>query len=720
MKTGWGGFLFGAAAGLCGPGAAMAQAPAAAAPSSGATQQLAPVTVTGQRDTASQVTLPLAPETVDTAAAMKDVPGGAVSNNGGVSGQTQFRGLSGYRNQVNIDGMGIASGGPNWMDPPLHYAPAALVDTLSVTRGIPSVADSIDAIGTTIDATTKGSRFTEGDNYVLHGFGESTVRSVDDGYSLTGQANLSNDHNRLGVTVSTDQAGGERTPYGVLRASAYDRKQYGLNFGHRGRLGETSGFVRAQRTGDSGNPDLPLDIDFFHTWLGELKQDFSLGDWRMTAQLDGNHVEHRMDNYLMRPTPDFSPLNGAAPDPRYIRARSQRYATKLHAAHDLAGGTFKAGFDGSWAQHDAFVGNPDNPMFRVDAFSDIRRDTYSGFAQWAGRLDTPSQGLLSDRWHGELGVRYTRVQTAAGPGGVAPSLPMPAQRLASRFADADRDQTDNNVDVVAKLARDIGQRWQAKLALARKTRSPYYLERYAYIPLEASAGAADGNNVIGRTTLNPETAYMVDLGLDFTGSRLSVSPAAYYHRINDYIDPTPYTGGDADVARVSNVNGDSTPLQYSNIEAEIYGADIDARYALTDHWHLDGGGGYTRGRRTDTHDSLYRIAPGNLRGAVSWQSAQWTLRLAERYVFAQHHTADYRRDARVDDPATGGYALTDVSARYRATGNAWVEVGVENLLNRGYRDYMSGFNRAGDSAVPVGARLPGAGRNAYATLHVSF
>ena len=701
-------------------------APAPAKPATTASEpiDLAPVAVRARASEAEIVSPLVLPDLVDTAQVMDNVPGGAALDNGGLAGQVQFRGLTGYRNQVTIDGMGIASGGPNWMDPPLHYAPAALVDNVSVTRGIPSVTDSVDAIGTTVNATTRRSEYALDSDYAVHGWAQPRIESVNNGYGLAGQASVANENNRLGVTAATDQASNLRTPYGVLNATSYDRKQYGIDAGHRGRFGETSAFVRAQRTGDSGNADLPLDTDFFHTWMGQIEHEIEIADWHLSAELSGNHVEHRMANSLLRPAPDFSPLNGARPDPRFIRARSQQYATRLRAAHGLAGGRATLGFDGQFAQHDAFVGNPNNAAFRVDNFDDIRRNTYSGFAQWAGALDHLTGNSLSDAWRGELGLRYTHIDMSAGPGGVTPGLPAPAQRLAAGFAATDRDQGDDNIDIVGKLSRAFGERWQASLGLARKTRSPYYIERYAFIPLEASAGAADGNNVIGDTSLDPEVAYMADLGLSFTGTRLSVSPQVYYHRINDYIDAVAFddTPGvvDSDVERVSRVNGDATPLQYSNVEAEIYGADIAASYALGRHWQLDGGAGYTRGKRVDVNDNLYRIAPGHVRAQLTWANADWQLRLAERYVFAQNDTADYRTDPSVADPATGGYALTDIAARYQASEAVWVEVGVDNLLNRGYRDFLAGFNRAGNSAVPVGARLPGAGRNAYATLNWSF
>lgn len=694
------------------PSQALADDVVAAAPAT----WLAPVSVEGQVDHHQRVTPPLRRSLSDTAAALDETPGGALVDNGGISGEIAFRGMSSYRNQTQIDGMGITSGGPNWMDPPLHYAPAALMQSLSVTRGIPSVADSVDGIGTTVNAKTRTSRYGDTADYQSHGFLSSTIRSVDNGHTVAGGAWLANQSNRLGLTGATDHAGDRRTPYGKIRASSYGRDQVGVNFGHRNQYGETSGFVRRQWTGDTGNPDLPLDIHFFRTWLAELKNVTTLGETTLTSQVNFSHVEHEMDNYILRPVPDFSPLNGSKADPRFIRARSQGYAVKLAAEHPLFEGTVSGGFDGRWAQHNAFVGNPEMPAFRADPFDAIRRDYYSGFGQWKGGLGGP--------YSGELGVRYTHVVSDAGPGGVASSLPRPAQNLAREFAGKNRRKTDDNVDVVTKLARTLGEQWSVQAAIARRTRSPYYLERYGYIPLQATAGLADGNNYVGDIDLKPEVAYEADLGLTFSGDRLSFSPNVYYHRINHYItgvayDSTPGTI-DTDVERVSKVNGDPTPLRYANVNAEIYGADMAARYRLSKAWQINAGASYTRGKRTDTNDDLYRISPARLRLGLVYDHADWRLSARERYVFQQHRPARSHLDSKIGNPRTGGYALTDVSAQYRASEHMSVTVGIDNLLDRRYRDFMGGYNRVGDSSTPVGSRLPGAGRNAYATLEASF
>ncbi len=77
----------------------------------------------------------------DAAALAARLPGAALIGNGALSGQVQYRGLFGSRLNIRIDGQNFASGGPNLMDPPLHYAPAPLLAAIEVDRGISPVSD---------------------------------------------------------------------------------------------------------------------------------------------------------------------------------------------------------------------------------------------------------------------------------------------------------------------------------------------------------------------------------------------------------------------------------------------------------------------------------------------------------------------------------------------------------------------------------------------------
>ena len=77
---------------------------------------------------------------IDSATVLKDIPGANVNTNGLITGIAQYRGMYGDRVAVNIDQMGMISGGPNAMDAPLSYMSPMITEELVVERGIASVS----------------------------------------------------------------------------------------------------------------------------------------------------------------------------------------------------------------------------------------------------------------------------------------------------------------------------------------------------------------------------------------------------------------------------------------------------------------------------------------------------------------------------------------------------------------------------------------------------
>ena len=67
-----------------------------------------------------------------------------------------------------------------------------------------------------------------------------------------------------------------------------------------------------------------------------------------------------------------------------------------------------------------------------------------------------------------------------------------------------------------------------------------------------------------------------------------------------------------------------------------------------------------------------------------------------------------------------GYATLGLFARYAFTEGLALEAGVENLLDKRYAPHLAGRSRVGASDVPVGERLPGAGRGVWARLTAQF
>jgi iron complex outermembrane receptor protein len=160
-------------------------------------------------------------------------------------------------------------------------------------------------------------------------------------------------------------------------------------------------------------------------------------------------------------------------------------------------------------------------------------------------------------------------------------------------------------------------------------------------------------------------------------------------------------------------------LEYSNTNAKIYGLDTNWNLKINNQWSADGVVSYVRGKRTDTSDNLYRIAPTNARISFNYQATVSPLKFTvESIVYArQKHLASY-----VSKPqtATAGYAIVNLSAQWTVNSQLQVRSGITNLFDRYYANYLNSVNRNGDSEIAVDEVIPGMGRTLYVQAKLQF
>jgi iron complex outermembrane recepter protein len=453
---------------------------------------------------------------------------------------------------------------------------------------------------------------------------------------------------------------------------------------------------RRNETNETGTPSLPMDIMFIDTDIARGGYQGRWGDIGIEMQMSYNYVDHLMDNYSLRQ---------ASMMRRFTRTDVEAFGYKFRTFLDAFGGEFSLGADGNLATHNALINDPDNPMFFVNNFRDVNRDRIGAFAEWSGPL--------TDRLGAEFGLRYTRVNMNAGRvDGTPAQMMMGPQILRDRFNAADRNQHDNNVDWVVKLRYAVTDDLSVELGGARKTRSPSYQERYLWLPLQSTGGLADGRLYVGNINLKPEVAHQAELGLDWNTDRFYISPRAFYHHVDDYIQGIAAT--DPTVRMVAAANGELNPLEFSNVKARLYGADVEWGYYLSHAWHLHGILSYVRGERRDINDDLYRISP--LRGsiALSYEQAHWSV-TAEGIFFTRQN----RVSATNLETKSSGYELLNLYGRYNLPGTGLSLIaGIENVLNTKYQPHLNGINRVADSDVMVGERVPGDGISGY--IRASF
>ncbi len=663
----------------------------------------------------------------DSAELVRKAPGANVNRNGALTGIVQYRGMFGARVNVRIDGLNIAPAGPNWMDPPLSNLPTQFLDTLTVVRGVSPVSAGAETIGGTVRARSRRIDFGDNDQTRFQGELQGGYASANDAGSAGLLLGAADRRQRFQLEGSWDDADDLRAGGGdELIPSGYRRKSWALDYGRR-LAGQTLD-VRYQhnRVDDAGTPALPMDIVFLDGDLFGLEYQGRLGALELEGRLHYQSTDHRMDNYSQRRVPRMA--SGMAMR-RFAVTDSNDWAWDLRAAMALGGGEFSFGVDGWLARHNADVFSPDRAAFHIENYHAIERDRIGLFGEWEGDLGA-GWGLLA-------GLRYTHVHSDAGEvsaNGLGMTQAL-AERLVETFNGRDRARNDDFVDLSAILSRAFSDQLTLEFGLGIKHRAPSYQERYLWLPLESTAGLADRRTYVGDPELDPETAYHLDLGLEWRSHAAYLTPRIFYKRVDDYIQGTPLNSGDALAYRrrvVGMLKGPGfctanpgaplcVPLRFSNVDAEFYGFDAGFGMRFDPHWSLDGSISYVRGKRRDISDDLYRVAPLNGTLALTYRRNRWSLTGEGVFYAAQNDVS--RTNA---EQATPGYGIVNLHGSYRMGRDLLLYAGVDNLFDRFYHDHLAGYNRVAASAdgraadLAVGERLPGAGRSLFVRAVLSF
>jgi iron complex outermembrane receptor protein len=656
------------------------------------------------------------------------MPGANVNRNGPLSGQAQYRGLFGPRMTVTVDGMRVTPGGPNWMDAPLHYMPAGLTAQVTMTRGIAPVGAG-PGIGGLIQAESKKSQFAPDDD--LQFTGDTTVSLMsNNGTSVSAFAGLSNSDHRFHALASVEDGEVIESGNGKIGATEHGRTTYAAGYGYRWGTGEVGLDLSHTDTDPTGTPALPLDISFFETDRLNAEFQTRLKKTQLALRVFHTDVEHGMNNFLLRDPPDFSQISLPPfqdEDRRFVDVDADATGFIASATVDVQGSRFSVGMDGNFESHTAVVFDPDFEPFFVDNFHDATLDQTGLFAEWFGDV--------GEKWSMEAGIRYMRVESDAGtvdafpaqladmnPGAFSLGTPPFAVKvLRDRFNAANRAVTDNNFDLVLKFEKQLWHSLRLGAGYGRKTRSPMYVERYLWIPLEVNSGLGDLNNYIGNIDLAPEVSDQVEFSLDWTFAGGYLSPRFFYRYVDDFIQGVAST--DPIVIAVSgNANGDPTPLEFANVDAEFYGFDVVARYRFSEWLHLDSTVNFVRGKRTDIDDDLFRIAPLNGRIALTADHGDWSVTADVVLVAKQDKIS---RTIVVDEPRssnapTPGYGLLNLYGQWRLRDNLQIRAGAENVLDKQYTNHLAGFNRVTNSDVPFGVRVSGPGINVFGQIRFSW
>jgi iron complex outermembrane receptor protein len=650
-----------------------------------------------QSETILETTITLSP---DSSEQLLRAPGMALNKNGPLTSLPQFRGMSGDRLAITLDGAPVTSAGPNLMDPPLSYTSAHMIEAITVHRGVAPVSVSLNSIGGAVEVKQWKPAFSDGKLRFGGDIGLG-YSSVDESSQADLRAYLASSQQRLLLLASRVEGEDAEFPDGEITPTSYERQQYQLGYGFRTGRHQLDASWLVNRTEDAGTPALPMDIQSIDADIWRLNYHWAGDRYQLRARLYGNDTEHGMTNYQLR----TAPANGM--NWRRNSATSEGWGGNIELEVSQASGALVMGVDYRDEQHDSRIDNPNMAAFFVANFNDVESETSSLFVE--------KDLQLSDQVFGQLGARISRIENSAGDVNATPAMMMPpAGMLRDNFNASNNGRTDNTTDVVAKLSYRHSEQTTLYLGLAHKQRVPGYQELYLWLPLESTGGLADGNLYTGDPDLEVETNREVELGVDWTGRSLTLSPRVFYREVDDYVQGEPGTVAPAIMFTAMMRPDGNPPLRFSNIDASFWGADVALSYKISDEWQVNAVANYVRAE-TDDDQPLYRISPLNGYATLQWQQEDRGALLRIRGFAEQDRVSDTHFEQ-----ATAGGGIVDLSGHKQVTEKVRLTLGVDNLADKHYRQHLGGYNRAANADIGLMERLPGYGRSGYLRLDAQF
>jgi iron complex outermembrane receptor protein len=660
-------------------------------------EKLDKVEVVGQKEQ-RQMTVQLLPEKaqsiIDTPDVLKKMAGANVNRNGPLTGIAQYRGLSGSRVNVQIDGSNMQESCSNSMDAAMSHVPSSMVDAVIPKRGVAPVSTGIETIGGSIFVLPKNIKGNSED-FEFAGVASLGFTSVNSGKKASVLLSAQSSVHNFYFGADTENGDSYDFDGGTNFNTEYQRDFYLLGYNYTSDKQSFAFKYNYNDTGKTGTPSLPMDIVYATGGVASIEHSNHFSDnWKLTSEFSHQNTDHVMSNYLFR--------NTSSPKDSLTQVNSNSFAFVVDTSTSL--GQISFGLEGDVTSHQADITSPDNAMFHISNF-DTKKDRTSLFVEL--------ESDLNDSLNLSSGIRFTQVDMdAADVSSTVAMMDTPMSQmhrmLRDNFNAAERNISDNNTDLSFNLTQKLNDSVSLEYCLGYKTRSPSYQERYLWLPLEATAGMADGFAYLGNLDLNPEKATQFELGMTYENNGLRFAPHVFYHQINDYIQGTP--------------TANPKVLKFNNVDAKLYGADIEFSYQISDSMRLNNVTSYVQGERRDIDDYLYRIAPLNTRFELTYDLNSWNFS-GELVAYAAQNDVSTTNA----EQTTAGYGITNLAGTYSFNEKANIAFGVNNVFDKKYNNHLNGYNRNNlntdvgfDATNPRAYRLPGEGINIYATLYLHF
>lgn len=215
------------------------------------------------------------------------------------------------------------------------------------------------------------------------------------------------------------------------------------------------------------------------------------------------------------------------------------------------------------------------------------------------------------------------------------------------------------------------------------------------------------------TAVSTETSNNIDVGFHYENESFHANANVFYNRVDDFIYDD-FTGLNSE-----QIHGDEghdehegeheealQVVQFSQVDAELYGYELELDWQLNDQWSVHGFSDYTRAKQRDG-DNLPRIPAQRVGTELRYQAVSWDGSLGYTRYLEQDKTA-------LNETTTDAYGLL----------NARVNLYPDWLANYGATLYLKGENLTNQLGFVHSSFLkedaPVTGRRFQAGVSISF
>jgi len=632
--------------------------------------------------------------------ALEDVPGLSIESAGSWEASPVIRGLGGSRVLVLFDGDRETN---LWAGraPLTPFADMGNIARVEVLKGPASALYGSDALGGVINVITKDALLSKGDEWKLENTVNTRFSSVDNG--IYGRYSIAAGGKGVGLRFGISARDADNYEDGdgdEVRNSQYEnyavdfKASYELKKGHKAefeyRLNNITDFGIPQKNGDA-----PFShFDKFNTTVYKLKYSVKeLGIFK-DAALKAYYVDQTRSFEGNFPSSDGKKYNIKENDIDTSAKGASYQMTYENSKHKITSG-FEIVQEETDSEETQLISKTNGDPARKFEFKpvpDAKRLHAGIFGQ--------DEIFFTDKFIAVIGGRYDYFSADADDvifrdtkyktGG--------AVKSASESLNDFSAETDSAASLNIGLLYEVNSSLHLTSNLSTGFRAPDIFELY-------STRGGGSMVLIGNPELDPERSYNVDFGIKTKSKRVQSSASLFYNRVYDYIDTvlqsTPFVSG-------------IPSYKYTNVtEAELYGFDAAADFAVTKNITLFGDIAYVVGIDRDTDNKLSNIPP--LNGKLG---ARWDDKLGKIGYYIELSADMYASQDKVaaGEEKSKSYNLANIRTGVKIPElgflrNTSVTLNVENLFDKQYYSHM----RKSDSDL-----IAGQGLNVTGAFQFSF